>query len=57
MDFLKGKKTYVAAVVAAGINLLIAFGVFEPTVEQLTAIEGVIAAAFAVTIRLGIAKK
>ena len=54
---LAGKKTYLAAVAAAGINCLIAFGVFEPTVEQLLAIEGLIAAAFAVTIRLGIDKK
>ena len=58
INFLIGKKTYIAAVLAAGLNLAIISGwLGELTSEQIIAIEGIIAAVLGTTIRLAIQKK
>jgi len=51
---LQGKKTYIVAVVAALLNLGVAFNVI--TVDQLTAINSVLAAVGLATLRAGVAK-
>lgn len=56
ITFFSGKKTYVVGIIGAIINLLLVFGVFILTPEQLMAIEGLIVAVMGVTIRLGISK-
>lgn len=58
IDFLSGRKTYIAAVIGAGLNMAIIFGWFgDLTAEQILAIEGVLAALIGTTIRAAIAKK
>ena len=54
MEFLKGKKTYICAIIGSALNLLLVFGVFTLSPEQTIAIEGLLAAIMGVTIRLGI---
>lgn len=56
-EVLAGKKTYIAGVVAAVVNLAIIMGwmgALSP--EQIIAIEGLLMAVFGVTVRLGIHK-
>ena len=57
ITYLEGKKTYIAAVIGAGLNVAIIFGWLGAlTAEQIIAIEGLIAAALGSTIRAGIKK-
>ena len=58
VEYLAGKKTYIAAVIVAGLNMSIIFGwLGELTSEQIIAIEGLLVAVLGSTIRMGIAKK
>ena len=58
IDFLSRRKTYIAAIIAAGLNMAIIFGWLGPlTAEQILAIEGILGAVLGTTIRMGIAKK
>ena len=58
IDFLSGKKTYISAVIAAGLNMAIIFGwLGELTAEQIIAIESLLGALLGTTIRAAIAKK
>jgi len=58
VDFLVGKKTYISAIIAAGMNMAIIFGwLGDITAEQIVAIEGLLAALLGSTIRSAIAKK
>ena len=55
--WLEGKKTYIAAVLGAALNVAIIFGWLGTlTAEQIIAIEGLIAAVLGTTIRAGIKK-
>ena len=57
ITYLEGKKTYIAAIVGAAMNVAIIFGWFGAlTAEQIIAIEGLIAAVLGTTIRAGIKK-
>ncbi len=57
IEYLKGKKTYIAAILGAALNLAIIFGwLGELSVDQIIAIEGLIAAVLGTTIRAGIKK-
>jgi len=58
ISLLVGKKTYIAAIVAAGLNMAIIFGwLGELTADQIVAIEGMLAALLGTTIRAAISKK
>jgi len=57
LKFLKGKKTFLIALITAVFNCLLVFGVIALTPEQIIAIEGLLGALIGATIRLGIAKK
>ena len=57
IDFLSGRKTYIAAVITAGLNMAIIFGWFGPlTTEQIIAIEALLGALLGTTIRAAITK-
>ena len=58
IEFLNGRKTYISAIIAAGMNMAIIFGWFgDITAEQIVAIEGLLAALLGSTIRAAIARK
>ena len=58
IDFLVGKKTYIAAILAGGLNMAIIFGwLGDLTAEQILAIEGLLAAILGTTIRAAISRK
>lgn len=54
--FLGGYKTYVTAALGIIINMLAAFNVWNPTPEQLAAVNGVVVLFTAIFIRMGIKK-
>ena len=56
IKWLQGKKTYIAAVLAAALNAAILLGYINLTPEQLVAVESLMAALLGVTIRAGLAK-
>ena len=58
ITWLEGKKTYIAAVLGAALNIAIIFGwLGELSAEQIIAIEGLIAAVLGSTLRAGISKQ
>jgi len=55
IEYLEGKKTYIAAVIGAALNVAIIFGwLGDLSTDQILAIEGLIAAVLGTTIRAGI---
>lgn len=57
IEYLKGKKTYIAAVIAAAFNVVILFGWLGPlTAEQIIAIEALLGALLGTTLRAGMKK-
>jgi hypothetical protein len=54
IEFLKGKKTFIVALVSAVFNLLVVFNYVTVTPDQLLAINGVLVALGGAAIRLGI---
>ena len=57
LEYLRGKKTYIAALVTALFGVLIAFDVVTYTPEQTTALSLLLTAILGTTIRLGIQNK
>ncbi len=58
IEYLKGKKTYIASVIAAVMNLAILFGWLGPlTAEQIIAIEALLGALLGTTLRAAVSKQ
>ena len=51
IQWLKGKKTYIVGVLAAIINILLAFGIITLTNNQIFGIDGLFIALFGISFR------